>query len=184
METKEVKQLLQRYFNGESTLAEERLLESYFLSGDVAKELKEYTGFFGGISELTETGQDEELEGEIMDFILNNEPKEKQKSRWLWQMVTGIAASIIIVLGGILFYQQEKEPFKDTFDNPEMAYAYAEQTLGFVSAKYNKGLSALANFDKLKTAKEPLQKGIKPVNEYLGMIEKMSGERGKVNSEQ
>lgn len=175
METKEVKQLLQRYFNGESTLAEERLLENYFQSGNVADELKEYTGFFKGISELTEPERDEVLEGEIMDFILKNEPKDKQESRWLWQMVSGIAASIIIVLGGIFFYQQEKEPFKDTFDNPEVAYAYAEQTLGFVSAKYNKGLSALANFDKLETAKEPLQKGVKPVNEYLGMVEKMSG---------
>jgi len=175
METKKVKQLLQRYFNGESTLTEERLLESYFQSGNVADELKEYTGFFSGITGLSESERDVELEGEIMDFILKKEPREKQKTRWLWQMVTGIAASIIIVLGGILFYQHEKEPFKDTFDNPEIAYAYAEQTLGYVSAKYNKGLSALANFDKLETAKEPLHKGVKPVNEYLGMIEKMSG---------
>jgi hypothetical protein len=176
METKKVKQLLQRYFNGESTLAEERLLESYFQSGDVVDELKEYTGFFSGISELAENGRDEKLEGEIMDFILKNEPKEKPKSRWLWQMVTGIAASIIIVIGGVLFYQQENETVKDTFDNPEVAYAYAEQTLGYISAKYNKGLAGLANFDKLETAAEPLQKGMRPVNEYMEMIENMEKE--------
>jgi hypothetical protein len=80
METKKVKQLLQRYFNGESTLAEERLLEKYFQSGDVADELKEYTGFFIGISALAESGRDEELEGEILDFILKNETKEKPKN--------------------------------------------------------------------------------------------------------
>ncbi|MCA1759349.1 MAG: hypothetical protein LC658_06235 [Bacteroidales bacterium] len=176
METKEVKQLLQRYFNGESKLAEERLLEKYFQSDNVADELKEYTGFFTGISALTETGRDEELEGEIMDFIQKNEPGKKTNKRWLWQAVTGIAASVIIVLGGILFYQQEKEPFKDTFDNPEIAYAYAEETLGYISAKYNKGLSGLANFEKLETATEPMQKGVRPVNEYMEMIEKMREE--------
>jgi hypothetical protein len=176
METKKVKQLLQRYFNGESTLTEEKLLESYFQSGAVVDDLKEYTGFFGGISELAEPGRDEELEGEIMDFILKNELKEKPKTRWIWQTVTGIAASIIIVIGGVLFYQHENDTVKDTFDNPEVAYAYAEQTLGYISAKYNKGLSALANFDKLETATEPLQKGVKPVNEYMRKIEKMSGE--------
>lgn len=174
MKTKEIKQLLQRYFDCESTLAEERLLESYFQSGNVADELKEYTGFFSGISALAETERNEDLEDEIMDFILKNEPKEKPKTRWLWQAVTGIAASIIIVIGGVLFYQQENETVKDTFDNPEVAYAYAEQTLGYISAKYNKGLAGLANFDKLETATEPMQKGMKPVNEYLEMIEKMN----------
>jgi hypothetical protein len=176
METKEIKQLLQRYFNGESTLAEERLLEKYFQSGNVADELKEYEGFFSGVSALAETGRDEELEGEIMDFILKNEPKKKTNKRWLWQMVTGIAASIIIVIGGLLFFQQSEEQFKDTFDNPELAYAYAEETLGYISAKYSKGLSGLANFDKLETATEPMQKGVRPVNEYLEMIENMGKE--------
>ena len=176
METKKVKQLLQRYFNGESALAEERLLESYFQSGDVADELKEYTGFFIGISALAESGRDEELEGEILDFILKNETKEKPKTHFLWQIVTGIAASIIIVIGGVLFYQQENETVKDTFDNPEVAYTYAEQTLGYISAKYNKGLAGLANFEKLETAMEPMQKGVKPVNEYMEMIEKIRKE--------
>ncbi|MGC9353483.1 MAG: hypothetical protein ACP5D9_06580 [Mariniphaga sp.] len=177
METKEIKQLLQRYFNGESTLAEERLLEKYFQSGDATDDLKEYTGFFKGVSELAETDRDEELENEIMDFIQKNEPEEKPKTRWLWQMVTGIAASVIIVVGGVLFYQHEKEPFEDTFDNPEVAYAYAEQTLSYISDKYNKGLAGLANFEKLETAAEPMQKGVKPVNEYLELIEKMSGDQ-------
>ena len=176
METKKVKQLLQRYFNGESSLAEERLLENYFQSGNVANDLKKYEGFFGGMSELAENGRDENLEDEIMDFILKNEPKEKPKSRWLWQMVSGIAASIIIVISGLLFFRQSEEQFKDTFDNPETAYAYAEQTLGFVSSKYNKGLAALSNFDKLQTAAEPLQKGVRPVNEYLEWIENMGKE--------
>lgn len=173
METKEVKQLLQRYFEGENTLTEERLLEEYFQSGNVADDFKKYEGFFSGISELAENGRDENLEDEIMDFILKNEPKEKPKSRWLWQMVSGIAASIIIVIGGLLFFQQSEEQFKDTFDNPEIAYAYAEQTLGFVSSKYNKGLAALSNFDKLQSVTEPLQKGMRPVNEYLEWIESM-----------
>jgi hypothetical protein len=177
METKKIKQLLKRYFNGESSLAEERILEKYFQSGNVAEELKEYAGFFIGISELAETGRDEKLEGEIMNFIQKNEPKEKLNKRWLWQAVTGIAASIIIVMGGVLFYQNQNNSFEDTFDNPEVAYAYAEQTLSYISDKYNKGLSGLANFDKLETATEPIQKGVKPVNEYLEMIEKMSGEQ-------
>jgi hypothetical protein len=179
MEKKEVKYLLQRFFNGESTLAEERQLEKYFQAGKADKDLKEYAGFFGGISELSQNERDVNLEETIMDHILETESNEKTKYRRLWQTVTGIAASIIIVIGGLLFYQQGDQQFDDTFNSPEEAYTYAEQTLGYISAKYNKGLEGmdeLSNFGKLSAAAEPMQKGVKPVNQYLEVIEKMRKE--------
>ncbi len=173
MKTMEIKQLLQRYFEGQTTVNEERELNAYFNSGEVAEELKEYAGFFRGMSDLKSSIRDNTLEKDIMDYIRINEPAKNPKRRWLWQTVSGIAASVILVVGGFLFYQQQEQQFTDTFDNPEAAYAYAEQTLAYVSAKYTQGLSELANFDKLQIAAEPLHQGFKPVNEYLGMVEKM-----------
>ena len=173
METKEVKQLLQLYFNGESSFEDERSLEAYFQSGDVAEEVAEYAEFFGGISELVSTVNDSGIEEDVMDFILENEHMEKTKYLGMWKMVTGIAASIIIVLGGFLFYQQKQKPFDDTFENPEQAYAYAQQTLQFVSGKYSKGLAEFSNFGKLQKANEPLKKGVAPGKEFFENIEKM-----------
>ena len=173
MNTIEIKRLLQLYFNGETSVEEEKKLEVYFQSGDVAEEVKEYSEFFGGISELANASEDSTIEDDIMDFILENEHQEKTKYRWLWKTVTGIAASIIIVLGGVLFYDQQQKPFEDTFTNPDEAYAYAEQTLQFVSGKYNKGLAQLANFEVLQTASKPLKEGVKPVNDFFDSIHKM-----------
>jgi hypothetical protein len=171
MEIKEVKRLLQRYFEGASTTEEERALESYFRSGSVAEELREYTGFFTGISELSGSEREDRLEEEIMDFLLEHESGEKTKYRGMWQMVTGIAASVIIVIGGLLLYQQRDQQFEDTFDDPQVAYAYAAQTLEYMAAQYNKGLKPLENFDRLETAARPLHTAAKPVNEYMKMIE-------------
>ena len=171
METTEVKQLLQRYFNGESSDDDERKLEAYFSGDDVADELKEYTEFFGGIAELAHTSEDSVLDEDIMDYILENENREKTKFRRMWQTVTGVAATIIIVLGGFLFYQQKQQPYQDTYKDPEKAYEVAEQTLQFVSEKYNKGLSALADFEKLNAALKPLQRGMNPVNEIVENFE-------------
>ena len=177
METREIKRLLQLYFNGESTLEDERKLEAYFGAGDVADELKEYAEFFGGISELSAIAGDPTIENDIMDYILENEHHEKTKYRSMWKVVTGIAASVIIVLGGFLFYQQQnQQPFEDTFDDPEVAYAYAKQTMQYVSGKYSKGLAELSNFEKLQTATEPLREGVKPVNEFFDDIKKMETE--------
>ncbi len=181
MKTKEVKRLLQRYFNGESSHQEEQALENYFRSGKVAEELKYYKSFFVGISELQEIGKDDpHIEEEVMDFILEQESGEKSKYRRLWTTVTGIAASIILVVGGMLFYQQQDQQFEDTFENPEVAYNYASHTLQYVSAKYNKGLRELQNFDKLETASKPLKKGVKPVNAVFENLKKVnSKETGK-----
>ncbi len=173
METKEIAKLLQKYFNGESTGDEEKSLETYFRSGNVAEEFKEYTEFFSGISELANTPDNSNIEEEIMDFILENENREKTRYRWLWQTVTGIAASVIIILGGFLFYQQQQKPFNDTFEDPKEAYAYAQQTLQFMSVKYNKGMAGLSGFEKLNKAKQPIKRATAPVNEFYDAIEKM-----------
>jgi hypothetical protein len=174
MKTMEVEQLLHRYFEGETTAGEERELENYFNSDEVADELKEYAGLFRGISELTDAVYEDTIEHDILKYINKNNPAQKTKRIGLWQAVSGIAASIILVVGGFLLYQQQEHQFADTFDDPDVAYAYAEQTLSYVSAKYNQGLAALTNFEKLQTAAEPLQQGIRPINNYLEMIEKMN----------
>ena len=173
METQEIKQLLQLYFDGESSDADEQKLEAYFKGGNIADELKEYAEFFGGIAELICTDENSTLEDDIMDYILESEHREKTKFRRMWQTVTGIAATIIVVLGGFLFFQQRQQPFQDTYKDPQKAYEVATQTLEFVSAKYNKGLSALADFDKINEALEPLKKGITPINNVFENIEKI-----------
>ncbi len=174
MKTTEIKHLLHRYFEGETTLQEERELEAYFSTGEVADELKEYKGFFNGLSGFAEPVNEDTIEDDILNYISENEPARKTKRIWLWQAVSGIAASVIFIVGGFLLFQQQEQQYADTFDDPELAYAHAEQTLAFVSAKYNEGLAALSNFDKLQSAAEPIQETVKPVNEYLDVVEKMN----------
>lgn len=173
MKTEKVKRLLQRYFNGESTEAEEQQLEAYFQLGEIDEEVAEYATFFGGISELAGIASDPTIEEDVMDYILENEHREKTHYRSMWKVVTGIAASIIVVLGGFLFYQEQQKPFDDTFEDPEQAYAYATETLRFISGKYNKGLAELSNFDKLKVANSQIKKGTAPVIKFYEEIQKM-----------
>jgi hypothetical protein len=173
MKTEEVKQLLQRYFDGESTDAEEHSLESYFQSENVDSEVAEYAEFFGGISELAAIADDPTIEEDVMDYILETENREKTRYRSMWKTVTGIAASIIVVLGGFLLFQEQQKSYEDTFNDPEQAYAYAEQTLQFVSGKYNKGLAELSNFDKLRAAQDPIKKATVPVIEFYEGVKKV-----------
>ena len=180
METSKIKDLLQKYFEGQTSQNDEKLIESYFRSGDVDPELQEYKSFFDGLDELSGNGRNLQLESEIMDFILESEHKEKTRYRWLWQTVTGVAAAVIIVLGGFLFWQQQQKPV-DTFKNPQEAYVYAEKTLQFVSEKYNKGFASLSKFDKIQKVTEPVRKGVAPVNEFFKTLEKMNKQESGIS---
>lgn len=173
MKAQEIKILLQRYFNGESSLEDEKMLEAYFTGENVAEELQEYAEFFGGLSVLSGSVDDSTIEEDVMDYILENEHLEKTRFRKMWITVTGIAASVIIVLGGFLFFQEQQKPFKDTYKNPEQAFAVAQQTLQFVGSKYNKGVAELSNFGKLEKGKKTMKKGVAPVNTFFDEIKKM-----------
>lgn len=173
MKREEVKQLLHRYFDGESSEADERQLRTYFQSGNVEKELVKYSEFFTSISELADIKEDLTIEEDVMDFILESENSEKTRYRSMWKTVTGIAASIIIVLGGFLMYQEQQKSFEDSFKDPEQAYVYAAQTLQFVSGKYNKGVGQLSSFDKLRIAKKPIKKGTEPIIEFFEGVQQI-----------
>lgn len=55
MKTEQIKRLLDRYFEGETTLEEEKRLRAYFSGDDVAEELQSYTDQFRYAEYLHET---------------------------------------------------------------------------------------------------------------------------------
>ena len=85
--------------------------------------------------------------------------RKRVRVRSLRYTVTGIAASLVVTLGTLFWYQRQPD-YRDTFEDPQQALAVAGETLAFVSAKYNKGLEQLAVMQKLteatRTVREPL----------------------------
>jgi hypothetical protein len=158
MELKTIRQTLQKYFEGESSEQEEQLLEEYFRSGDLDPALEKYRVLFSGIQELS-VGRDEKLEEEIMDYILENEHREKNRYRWLWQAVSGIAAAVAIALVVVNFYANRYQ-WKDTYADPNQAYAEASQALRYMAAHYQKGLANLEPIKKINAASRPLHEGM------------------------
>ncbi|HNU78125.1 MAG: hypothetical protein WBK43_08075 [Prolixibacteraceae bacterium] len=58
----------------------------------------------------------------------------------------------------MLFWYQQQSDYRDTFDDLAQAMAVAQETLAYVSVKYNKGLEQLALFGKLTESVQPARK--------------------------
>src|SRR5665647_2153194 len=108
MESQRIYILLHKYFEAESTLDEESELINYFNSGEVDDELKPYVPMFSGLKVLS-VNEDAELGDDLMNYILESEHKEKVKYRWMWQIVTGVAASVILVMLAVNFYSNQSQ---------------------------------------------------------------------------
>lgn len=162
MESQRIHILLQKYFEAETTLSEENELITYFTSDKVDENLKMYIPMFSGIIELS-AEEDPNLGEDLMNYILESEHKEKLRYRWMWQIVTGIAASVVLVMLAVNFYSSQNQ-WKDTFSDPKQAYSEANKTLEFVAGKYNKGLAQLRPIRKIENAVSPLNSGLKKLN--------------------
>lgn len=170
MEPQRVHILLQKYFDAETSLAEENELITYFSSEEVDEKLKMYVPMFSGMWELS-AEEDLELGEELMNYILESEHKEKVKYRWMWQMVTGVAASVILVMLAVNYFTSRNQ-WSDTYSDPQQAYAEASKTLEFVAGKYNKGLASLTPVRKLEEAATPFQTGITKLSKGLEHLKK------------
>lgn len=136
MELQNIKNLIEKYFDGTTSIKEEKELKVYFSSNNVAPELKKYRELFSYFSSEQQTQTAQEI-------VI------KPKTRFnFW-----IAASIIVALGlGIVFFQP-KEPDLGTFDDPEMALQETQKALRLVSENINKGkekMSYLQEYEKTK----------------------------------
>ena len=172
MESQKINILLQKYFEAETTLEEENELITYFSSEDVEESLKMYVPMFSGMKELS-VEEHAQLGDDLMNFILESEHKEKLHYRWMWQIVTGIAASVILVMLAVNFYSSQNQ-WKDTFSDPKKAYAEASKTLNYVSEKYNKGLAQLRPIGKIESAANPFNSGMKTLNKGFDQMNELN----------
>jgi hypothetical protein len=153
MKEEKLKELLEKYYNGDSSLEEERLLKKYFegdiiLPGyEVEKDIFIHFSRPGDIPEPSEN-----LEMRIRESIDNLDTKQKKTISFRWYYATaGIAAILMITFGLLFFLKQNAEP-KDTFSDPVLAYAETMKVLNNISEKLNKGTKSLKPVGKLESA--------------------------------
>ncbi|WP_396192665.1 hypothetical protein [Flavobacterium sp.] len=146
-----IENLIDKYFEGETSIAEENELKTYFSSLDVAQHLQQYQPVFGYFSQAKK----EEFKAEIP---LNT--KKRNVAVWL-----SIAASFVIMLGvGTFMYlnTMEEVPSTETaygtYDDPEKALAETEKALALVSEHLNTGIESVSYINEYNNSKNKIFK--------------------------
>ena len=146
MELMLVEQLLEKYFEGQTSLAEEQQLKTYFSSKDVAPKFEKYQSIFGYFETQKETQFDKKIV----------QPKRQFSVKWI-----GIAASFVVLFGLATFYFYPSEPENQdlgTYDNPEEALVETHKALLMISEQVNIGMKNASHLKEFEQTKKSIFK--------------------------
>ena len=170
MKEEKLKELLERYYNGDTSQSEEAELKKYFAGNEICEGYeaeREIFRHYSGSEIIPVPSVD--FEERIIEALDDLENKHKNKSfRKRYIMIMSAAAAILILIGSyfIFFYQTEPE---DTFSDPQLAYAETMRILNEVSVKLNRGTEALKPIARIQDA---TQTGMKSVDRSALIISK------------
>ncbi|MBN2667381.1 MAG: hypothetical protein JXR67_12785 [Bacteroidales bacterium] len=153
MKPVEIIQLLTKYYDGNSTIEEERLLKEYFGGTDVPEELFEEQKIFRCYSEISDKGIPEpsaDFEKRIYEAIDREEKRSLiPPRRRFFVILSGVAATLLILAAAYFFFERRPD-IRDTYNDPEVAYAEAMKILHSVSSRMNEGTKALGQLTALQ----------------------------------
>jgi hypothetical protein len=135
MDYKKFKILLDSYYNGETSLEDEKLLQDFFSGNNISEELLEEKELFESYKKIrTESEPHSNLNDELINLIdqkWQESTKGKFKSAVKWSM--SVAASIVIMFSVYFYYNQKPNTMQDTFADEQQAYTATKQVLTYIS---------------------------------------------------
>lgn len=141
--------LIEKYFEGETSIAEEKELIAYFSSSDVAQHLEQYKPVFGYFSQAKQE--------QFTATIPLKSGRKQKRLAWL-----SVAASVVVMLGiGFFAYQNTSEPTQENLgviDDPEIAFKETQKALALISKHVNTGIESVNYLGEYQQSKNKIFK--------------------------
>ncbi|WP_396193606.1 hypothetical protein [Flavobacterium sp.] len=138
-----IEKLIEKYFEAETTLAEEKELKAYFSSENVAPPLEQYKAIFG----YTAQAKQEEFTAAVS---LNS----KKSNLVVW---ISVAASVVVLLSvGLFTFNHYNQPVNEnygTYDDPEVAFRETQKALEMISQSVNEGIGSMNYLSEYEQSK-------------------------------
>lgn len=162
MDAEKIKSLLEKYFEGETALEEEKALAAYFNSDRVGEALKKYQPLFAFFAQEKQIVLPSKKQPKLIKYDFRKILEIKR-----------IAAILILVAGSFwwfnkqkigienpiaMIHKTDKLDLNDTEETPEQAYLKAKAALMLVSSKMKRGTDeGSAGIQLIKTSLDKIK---------------------------
>lgn len=160
----EIKKLLEKYYEGKTSLSEEKLLKEYFNKETIPDELRvERVVFLSFIESSRMEVLDEAFDKEVMGLVLEGR-REKRRKKPVLYYLSAVAAGLAFLLGAYFLLIDQKGPFEKesgfemfAVQDPDTAFEETRKALYLISEVFNRGTAELSSISKFSEGTSHLE---------------------------
>jgi hypothetical protein len=165
MELSRIELLLEKYFDAETSLTEEKELRDYFCSQDVASYLIQYQSIFGYLA----AAKTDRFTKALPQLKALKRQKEVKKLNFY---AVSIAATVVVMIGtgSYLLYQSEVPKNTNelgTYKDPKVALIATQKALSLLSSNVNVGIKTVHYIEEYQVTKNKIFKKVENSSEGL-----------------
>lgn len=161
MDSKNMEDLLKKYWDCETTLEEEKQLREYFGGNNIPDQWKDTAALFRYFEETKKKSlPDLAFEGEVMHKL--HAPKKSKVVRLIYNTMR-IAAGLAVVLAAMWFIRNEirettPQAVVDTYDDPNLAFEETKKALLMISKSFGTAEEQARKINLFNEAQEEIQR--------------------------
>jgi hypothetical protein len=161
MDSKRIEQLLEKYWNAETSLEEEQELHRFFRGTDVPENLKETAALF----RYFETEKSKTL-NENFDASVTKQIKQRQGGKIVsmtnWFQIARVAAGVAVVVAAVYLVGHEVRKsspteITDTEIDPKLPNEQTKKALLMMSKNFHKAQNEASKINLLNEAEQKIQ---------------------------
>lgn len=143
--------IIEKYFEGKTTLEEEQLLKNYFQNEDISEEHLPYLSYFQFLENEQNIKLSDDFETQLFKKIEANESRGKIRN--LRFKIVRIAAAFLLLMAAWFAFEEITRPkeidwAKYEIKDPQKAFETTKAALTFASKKLNSGTNKAAKQTK------------------------------------
>ncbi len=143
MELTKIEELLEKYFEGVTTVEEEQVLQTYFSQDVVVSHLQEYQPMFQYFAHAGAESPSKEI---------SLKPHKRNYQPWKW---FAVAASVAVLVTIYIGNNTSKNNISGIND-PEVAYKETKKALTLIAQNLNKGAEKIAYLEEFEKSKNKI----------------------------
>jgi hypothetical protein len=166
MTTNGIEILLEKYFEGNTSIREEKILRDFFQGNEIPVHLQDYKPLFTFLVqeqkiEMDEPNFEQKLDANLPGYKGEAPIVRLYSNRNRFAFITSIAAGFLLLLG--LFFTFRNDVFKEKYSQTKLtdtnlAYANASEALLLVSGNLNFGLKQVERLGTVDKAMKNMQR--------------------------
>lgn len=158
MDSKHVKALLEKYWNGDTSLEEEAQLRAFFAQGDVPASLQSAASLFRYFQQEQQKKLAPSFDARVTKSIRQRQGGKIIRMVNLVNVARIAAGVLVIVAAGYLIRQEVSKMYpEDTYSDPKVAFEETKKALMMISKSFGKAQQEAGKIKMFNEAEEKIQ---------------------------